>query len=215
MQTHAARRFLSMVFASGVAVAVALALPGGVALASPQVTMPAGNPQNNQTWTVSGSGFPSHHSDPTGVQILECADPHGTVANLPIDASTCDGATQDPLPVNTDASGNFTDRFTFVELSGVHGASNITCNATHACVLWVGLDYNNRFLGGAHAFSAPFEIGAASTSAGGSNAAVIAIPIAVIVIGAGVLLVLRRRRSQTPPPGRSSPSQTRTPPVRA
>jgi hypothetical protein len=149
------------------------------------------------------------------VQILECADPHGTVANLPIDASTCDGATVDPLPVNTDSSGNFTDRYTFTELSDLHGASNITCNATHACVLWVGVDYNNMFLGGPHAFSAPFEIGATSSSAGGSNAAVIAIPIAVVVIGAGVLLVLRRRRSRGTPPGRSSPAPTRNPPVRA
>jgi len=214
MPTHTTRRSLGVVLAAIAVVAIAVVLPAEIAAAAPQVTMPAGNPQNNQTWTVTGSGFPSRHSDPAGVQILECADPHGNLANLPTDASTCDGATQDPLPVYTDASGNITDRYTFAALTGLHGTSNIACNTTHYCVLYAGVDYNNRFLSGPHAFSSAFEIGAANPTSGGSNVVVIVIPI-VVVIAAGSLLVLRRRRSQTPPADRPSRANTQNPPVRA
>ena len=35
------------------------------------------------------------------------------------------------------------------------GNSNINCDATDFCVLWVGQDYNAAFLSGPHAFSSP------------------------------------------------------------
>ncbi len=208
-----ASRTLWFVLVTLVAGGIAL-LPAGAALASPQVTMPAGNPHNNQTWTVTGSGFPSRSSDPAGVQILECADPHGNLANLPTSASSCDGATQDPLPVYTDAAGNITDRYTFVALSGLHGTSNIACNATNYCVLWIGVDYNNEFLGGPHAFSNAFRIGAASPAAGGSSAGVWIVIAVVVVLGGGALVVVRRRRATgaTPPSAPEVPADS--PPVR-
>ena len=174
----------------------ALALTCGPAAAAPQVTLPISNPHNNQSVTVSGSGFPAHSKDPTGVQILECSDPGGSVANLPTTASSCDGATVDPLPVYTDASGSFSAKYTFNSLNNAHGASNIKCDAQHFCVLWVGVDYNQQFLG-THAFSAAFKIGGLqSSSASSSNTLAIVLPIIAVVI-VGALIVMRRRRVRT------------------
>jgi len=148
----------------GVAAALTVAMwPMHAFADAPQVTTPAGPFTDGQTITVSGSGFPDPHADPTGLQILQCADPGGTVANLPSDPSTCDGTTVNPLPVNTDAGGRFSDPYAVALLTGVHGTSNIECDATHFCVLWVGVDYNQAFSSGPHAFSKAFEIEPAST----------------------------------------------------
>ncbi|HTZ08670.1 MAG TPA: hypothetical protein VMB72_06350 [Acidimicrobiales bacterium] len=159
--------------------AVAVGAAGGLAAATwplhafaatPTVTTPSGPFTDAQTITVSGSGFPDPHADPTGLQILECADPGGSVANLPTDPSTCDGATVNPLPVNTDASGKFTVNYAVSLLTGVHGTSNIECDATNFCVLWVGIDYNQAFTSGPHAFSKPFEIDPSSSTPASTTA---------------------------------------------
>lgn len=156
------RRRASAPLAAAALAGLVVALTSGVAFAGAQVTI-GGTPQNNKAVTVSGSGFPAITKDPTGVQIIECSDPKGTTANLPTSAANCDGATQNPLPVNQDAQGNFTTQYTFQSLTGVHGTSNVPCDATHYCVLWVGVDYNQAFSSGPHAFSKAFEIEPAST----------------------------------------------------
>jgi hypothetical protein len=169
------------------------------AWAAPSVTMSSGNPHNQQTITVSGTGFPVRSKLPTGIQILECADPGGTAAGLPTDNLLCDGTTINPSQINTDAQGSFTTKYTVYSLDGTH-ASNIYCDQSHFCVLWVGVDYNNSFFG-THAFSTPFEIGASassvSSSSGSGSGIVIGVVIAVVVVGAGLTLVVRGRRRRS------------------
>jgi hypothetical protein len=196
MRTNWARPLLPGVLGLLVATTMLVVVPASVALAGPQVTI-SGNPANNTTATVSGSGFPPIAKDPTGVQIIECSDPKGKIANLPTSAANCDGATQNPLPVNQNAQGSFTTSYAFQKLTAVHGTSNIPCDTMHYCVLWVGVDYNNDFLGGPHAFSSPFEVGR-PVATSSINAAVVWIPIVVIAgVGAAIAVVWRRRRSSS------------------
>jgi hypothetical protein len=201
MVMRVAGRVPGLGLAAIVAVGTVLFLLPGSAMANPQVTMPSSNPGNNQMATVSGSGFPPHRQDPTGLQILECADPGGTQSNLPRDATRCEGQTASINQINTDAAGNFSDKYTFIKLNSAH-TSSIDCDATHFCVLWVGVDYNTEFLG-PHAFSPSFEIG--GTGGAGSSTPVLAIvlPIAAVAIGAGGAVILRRRRG--PRPGSAPP----------
>jgi hypothetical protein len=166
-----------------------------IAWAGASVTIPSGDPQSQQTITVTGSGFPDHIKDPTGMQILECSDPGGSTANLPQSNLFCDGSTINPSQINTDATGSFTAKYTVYALNSTH-TSNITCDKTHFCVLWVGVDYNQAFYG-VHAFSTPFEIGGAAKGGSSGSTSDIWIPIVVIVVIAGVVLVARNRRRQS------------------
>jgi len=165
------------------------------AWAGASVTIPAGAPHNDQTITVTGTGFPVHVKDPTGVQILECSDPGGSTANLPSSNLFCDGSTINPTQINTDATGAFTAKYYIYSLNSTH-TSNISCDKTHYCVLWVGIDYNQDFFG-THAFSTPFEIAGSatlSTAISSGSSSTIWIVIVVIVVVAGVLLFARSRR---------------------
>ncbi len=157
------------------------------------VTLPAGNPTDGQTITVSGTGFPVHSALPSGLEIIECSDPGGLVGNLPTDASTgCDGTTVNGSQINTDASGNFSASYSISALSS-SGNSDINCDATDFCVLWVGQDFNNSFLSGPHAFSRPFEVQAPTAT---TPEAPLAIALPVCAAGVvGAYLFLRRRRS--------------------
>jgi hypothetical protein len=185
-----------------VVVASLVGLVAGVAWAGTSVSIPAGDPHNQQTITVTGSGFPDHVKDPTGMQILECSDPGGTTANLPSSNLFCDGSTINPSQINTDSHGSFIAKYTVYTLNSTH-TSNISCDKTHFCVLWVGVDYNQNFFG-PHAFSTPFEVGGTATTAtGGSSgsSSAIWIPIVVIVAVAALFVVVRnRRRHPTPTP---------------
>jgi hypothetical protein len=206
MRMSPTRPFLRMALVVPMAAITSVVLMAGAAAANPQVTVPISNPHNNQTVTVSGTGFPAHSKDPTGVQILECSDPGGSVVNLPETAASCDGATVDPLPVNTDASGGFSAKYTFTALNNAHGGSDINCDSRHFCVLWVGVDYNQQFLG-THAFSTAFKIGGLESSpAAPSNVLVVVLPIVAVVIVA-TLVVLRRRRVRALVAGRAAKAE--------
>lgn len=178
-----------------VVVGALIGVVANTAWAGASVTIPSGNPQNQQTITVTGSGFPDHVKDPTGMQILECSDPGGTTANLPQSNLLCDGSTINPSQINTSATGTFTAKYTIYALNSTH-TSNITCDKTHFCVLWVGVDYNQAFYG-SHAFSTPFEIGGTAQGSSSGSTSDIWIPIVVIVMIAGVVLVARSRRRQS------------------
>ena len=187
---------IAVLAAAAAASALAFTVPlAGVASAAPAVTIPSGNPADGQTFTVSGTGFPPHNQLPTGLQIIECSDPGGTTANLPTDNTTCDGTTVNPNQINTDASGNFSATYTAVALNA--GNSNITCDTTHFCVLWVGQDFNNAFLSGPHAFSTAFEIGAPPAMTP-ETALAIALPITAALIAGGTILYVRRKRNHAP-----------------
>jgi hypothetical protein len=133
-------------------------LPGHAAAQGPTVTLDPGGPYvDQQSITVSGSGFPTPSQDQTGLQILECSDPGGTTANLPTDPMVgCDATTLNPLQINTDSGGDFSTSYTMALLNP--SDSTINCDSSDECVLWVGVDYNNAFLSGPHAFSEAFNI---------------------------------------------------------
>jgi hypothetical protein len=173
----------------------ALMMPlGGSASAATAVNIPAGNPTNGQTITVTGSGFPARSALPTGLQIIECSDPGGTLANLPTDASTgCDGTTVSGGQINTDASGNFTAQYPIALLNS--GNSSISCDPTNFCVLWVGQDFNNSFLSGPHGFSSAFEVQTVPPLLSETPFAISLPVIAAAIVG--VYIFLRRRRTQT------------------
>ena len=193
---RATRLLAALTTTCTVAVGVLVALAPSAAMASPQLSIPADNPLNNQTVPVSGSGFPPHRQDPTGIQMLECSDPGGSEANLPRDATRCDGSTVNFKQINTDANGNFADKFTFVKLNSTH-SSNIDCDATHFCVLWAGVDYNTDFLG-QHAFSRAFEIGGTGGAVSSTPVLVIVLPVVAVAIGAALVVIRRRGRGSGP-----------------
>jgi hypothetical protein len=177
--------------ASVLAVTAVVAPLAGTAEAATTVTIPAGNPTDGQTITVSGTGFPVQSALPSGLQIIECSDPGGLAGNLPTDAASgCDGTTVSGSQINTDASGNFTAQYPVSVLNSSN--SSINCDSTDFCVLWVGQDFNGAFLSGPHGFSRPFEIQAV-VAATPEAPLVIALPIAAAAI-AGAYVFMRRRR---------------------
>jgi hypothetical protein len=148
-------------------VGAALALAGsgltitmaGVASASGSPTVmlsPSGPYANGQTITVSGTGFPTPSSNPSGLEIIQC---ESSVLTAPDPGTSyCDGSTLNPLPVNTNSSGDFTTVYTISSLSTAKG-SNINCTSVASCVLWVGTDFNNDFSDPANqAYSSSFTI---------------------------------------------------------
>jgi len=194
------RRTVAFATVGAMAALVLVGLSSNMAWAGSSVTIPTGNPHDQQVITVTGAGFPDHAKIPTGMQILECADPDGTQANLPTSNLLCDGSTINPSQINTDAHGSFAAKYTVYALNGAH-TSNIYCDKTHYCVLWVGVDYNQDFFG-IHAFSRPFQVGASATagvpSSGSGIGIWIPIVVVIVVVG-GVLLVTRARRRQPAP----------------
>jgi hypothetical protein len=119
--------------------------------------------------TLTGTGFPAHSADPTGLEIIECSDPGGSPSNLPFDASLgCDGNTVSSNQINTDNSGNFHTTYPISKLESP-GTSNIDCDASNDCVLWVGVDYNNDFNDpSTQAFSSPFLVVSPAFTSGAS-----------------------------------------------
>jgi hypothetical protein len=117
-------------------------------------------------------------------------------ANLPTDPSGCEGDSINPLPINQDQNGNFTAQYTISAWNS--SDSSITCDATHFCVLWVGIDYNNAFTSN-YAFSAPFEVGTPPAQTP-ETPLVIALPIAGVVAAGGTIFFIRRRRNHASVP---------------
>lgn len=157
--------------ALGVAAVALAALPLPASAATPTVTItPAGDIYNGEAISVSvgpNSLFPPH----TRVNVLECADPDGTKANLPTDISPCDGNTIQGGTVLVGPDGSFTvSGYTVYQLPsltlGEHTGDLPICNASNSCALFVGEDQNN-FLA-AKVFSSPFLVGPAH---GGTAAA--------------------------------------------
>jgi hypothetical protein len=106
------------------------------------------------------------------VVILECTDPGGSVTNLPLSYSSCDGNTIQPDTTVVHADGSLVEpSYTVYALpSAVLGEQanwQPVCNAVHPCVLFIGQDQND--FSKAKVFSAAFTIsggGAPATSAG-------------------------------------------------
>src|SRR5580704_12741057 len=98
------RAALLLAIATTVASAAFMVPFGGTAFAAATVNIPAGNPTDGQVITVTGSGFPAHSALPSGLEIIECSEPDGLIANQPTDPGTdCDGTTVSGSQINTDA----------------------------------------------------------------------------------------------------------------
>ena len=84
----------------------------------------------------------------TRIIILECADPTGSRANLPISFTDCDGTTDNADTVLVQNDGSFTESAYQVYalpniVLGETPTTTPVCNPTSACVLYVGQDQND------------------------------------------------------------------------
>jgi len=95
---------------------------------------------------VRGGGFPAYRT----IQVEECV---GTVGNPPPDNTSCEGDTIDTQAV-TDGHGAFANApmdsaghtgYEAFRLPSptLHAATSIPCDASHPCVLYVGIDQND------------------------------------------------------------------------
>src|SRR5580704_16076443 len=143
---------------------ISISFAGAASASTPAVTIPSGPFNDGQTITVSGTGFPAHSADPTGLEILECT-PGTTDPNL-----GCDGTTLSANQINTSSTGTFSTTYAVSRLLA-GGNSNITCNSTHACDLWVGVDYQNDFNtgDGTSGFSSTFTFNPVAPSITSAN----------------------------------------------
>jgi hypothetical protein len=99
------------------------------------------------------------------VNILECADPGGSMANLPKSDSTCDGNTIQGNTILVAANGSASDQnYTIFLLPspelGEQSNNQPVCNQTNPCVLYVGQNQND--FTAPKVFSSPFTIAPAS-----------------------------------------------------
>jgi len=128
---------------------------------APVVTVTPGAPYSDgQTLTVS-VGANTVFTPHAKVNILECADPAGTPANLPVDDSTCDGNTVQGNTLIVQNDGSFSEQsYVIYQLPsttlGELANGQPVCNATQACVLYVGQDEND--FSAPKVFSAPFFV---------------------------------------------------------
>jgi hypothetical protein len=104
----------------------------------------------------------------TRVNILECADPQGTSANLPKDIGSCDGLTIQPNTVLVQSDGAITvPQYTIYRLPnpvlGEQSNAQPVCDDTDQCVLFVGQDQNDFTQ--PKIFSSPFTVVASATAA--------------------------------------------------
>jgi hypothetical protein len=138
-----------------------LAETAGASAAPPSLNVsPQGNLRDGQTVSV-GVGPNGYFTPHERVNILECADPGGSVANLPTDISTCDGNTIQGATILVADDGSFSDSaypvYTLPNSAlGEQANNQPICNETNACVLYVGQDQND--FTAPKVFSAPFLI---------------------------------------------------------
>ncbi len=108
------------------------------------------------------------------VNILECADPGGSVANLPKSDSTCDGNTIQGNTMLVAANGSASDQnYTIYLLPspalGEQSNNQPVCNQSNPCVLYVGQNQND--FTAPKVFSTPFTIAPATGSTTTTTAA--------------------------------------------
>jgi hypothetical protein len=145
----------------------------GASAAPPALSVtPHGNLSNGQTVAVA-VGPNAYFTPHAGVNILECADPGGSVADLPKDITACDGNTIQGSTILVAADGSFsvpTYPVYALPSSALGEQSNYKplCNQTNSCVLYVGQNQND--FTAPKVFSAPFTIAAGSGTATSTTA---------------------------------------------
>ena len=156
-------RFAIGLLAVGGALTLGVAGPAGAAGPASVTIAPSpsgGQYQTGQTVSVT-VGPNSVFVPDTRVVILECADPGGTVANLPTAFIDCDGNTIQGDTVTVAANGGFAEHsYTLYALPnsalGESGTNVPVCNATQPCVLFVGENQND--FSQPKLFSQPFTV---------------------------------------------------------
>ena len=145
--------------------------------------------------------------------ILMCGDPGAQASNLPISDIDCDGITINVGRTLDIVAGGTVDKAGYVIYqlpTRIEPTDSVpVCNASHACVLYVGQDQND--FSRPHVWSTPFYVGtgtdaagstgaAASSASSGSSAPLVGgIVAAVVIVLAGGFLWLRHkgRRQRT------------------
>jgi hypothetical protein len=160
--------------------AVGMSVQAADASAPPAVSLSAsGHLSDGQTISVS-VGSNSYFTPHAGVNILECADPGGSAANLPTSIDTCDGNTIQGTTVLVATDGSFSESSYQVyalpsSTLGEQSNDQPVCNQTNYCVLYVGQNQND--FTAPKTFSAPFLVTAGSgttttpSSSGATSAA--------------------------------------------
>jgi hypothetical protein len=125
------------------------------------------------------------------VVILECADPDGTVANLPTGFNSCDENTIEPDTTVVHADGSFVEPSYMLyalpsKVLGEQANWQPVCNTTHPCVLFVGEDQND--FSKAKTFSAAFTMSGGTLSAAPAIATTTPATTASAPVSAGVSL---------------------------
>ncbi len=135
------------------------------------IVSPHGNLKDGQTISVAvgPNGYFTPHA---GVNILECADPGGSVANLPKDITACDGNTIQGSTILVANDGSFSESAYpayALPSTALGEQSNYKpiCNQTNACVLYVGQNQND--FTAPKVFSAPFLITPGSGSSSSTS----------------------------------------------
>ncbi len=168
------------------AVVVASWSPGTAAAAAPTVTIKptaVGGAYTNGQQVVVAVGPNSLFVPHTRINIIECADPGGKVANLPTSLMGCDSNTVEADSVLVQPDGSFTEpSFTLYALPnatlGEQSNWQPVCNPSHECVLYVGENQNDftqaKIFSQAFAFtsSAPTNAGGTSTASTATTAPV-------------------------------------------
>jgi hypothetical protein len=139
-----------------------------VTIAPRQGTSAPGSYQDGEVVTVSVKDN-STFTPGSKVNILECADPQGTAANLPKSINTCDGDTIQGDTVLVQPGGGISESHYTIYLLpstvlGERPDGQPVCNGTNECVLYVGQNQNDFTQ--PKLFSPPFTVTAATSGAG-------------------------------------------------
>jgi hypothetical protein len=138
----------------------AISAPAG-AVAPPALTITPGPYHNEQLINLSVG--PNHYFTPySRINIIECADPSGKPANLPISVTGCDGNTIQGVTILVQRDGSWYEHgyqlYALPNTSqlGESADSQPVCNQKMSCVLYIG--QNQEKFTAPKVFSHPFVI---------------------------------------------------------
>jgi len=133
------------------------------------------------------------------VKILECGDADGLADDLPTNAASCDGLTINTGKTINEGTGGTVDKTNYEiyqlpsTVLGEGSTSTPVCNATSACVLYIGQNQNDFTQ--PYVWSQPFYVASSVGTPTPESPITIALPAAgIIILGAGTALTIRRRR---------------------
>jgi hypothetical protein len=132
------------------------------------VTVKVGPNSTMSRSSLEAAGFPS---GAVPIKIIECADPGGTTANLPLSEKQCEPETIDPNGTVLENGSMVEPGYTIYSLpdtAELGNSSGTVCDMEHECVL--GIFSNQLDFTKPHLFSAPFFVNPTSTSGGSTSA---------------------------------------------